>query len=86
MVYGKNYGKNYGTMLKTIKLRFTKEENMVDYPKLRNFDLLWEKWYYPKTIKDFEQIYSFRWKKYGTMGQEAHGLHRSHEKTLEKKT
>ena len=60
--YGKNYGKNYGTILKTIKLRFTKEDNMVDYPKLRNFDLLWEKWYYPKTIKDFEHIYSFRWK------------------------
>ena len=30
----KNYGKNYGTILKTIKLRFTKKENMVAYPKL----------------------------------------------------
>ena len=34
-----NYGQNYGTLPRTMELRFTKEINMVDYPKLRNFDL-----------------------------------------------
>ena len=33
------YGQNYGTIRRTIELRFTKEKNMVDYQKLRNFDL-----------------------------------------------
>ena len=30
---------NYGTILRNMELRFTKEENIVDYKKLRNFDL-----------------------------------------------
>ena len=37
------YGQNYGTIRRTMELRFTKEKNMVDYQKLRNFDLLWKK-------------------------------------------
>ena len=37
------YGQNYGTILSTMELRFTKKKNMVDYQKLRDFDLLWKK-------------------------------------------
>ena len=40
--YGKKlwyYGQNYGTIPRTIELRFTKEKSMVDYQKLRNFDV-----------------------------------------------
>ena len=33
------YGQNYGTLPRTMELRFTKEINMVDYQKLRHFDL-----------------------------------------------
>ena len=33
------YVQNYGTILRTMELRFTKEENMVDFQNLRNFDL-----------------------------------------------
>ena len=33
------YAKKYGTILRTMELRFTKEENMVDSQNLRNFDL-----------------------------------------------
>ena len=32
-------GQNYDTIPRTMELRFTKEKHMVDYPKLRNFDL-----------------------------------------------
>ena len=44
----KNYGtiektmvlwKVYGTIQRTVELRFTKEKNLADYQKLRNFDL-----------------------------------------------
>ena len=33
------YGQNYGTKPKNMEFRFTKEKDMVDYQKLRNFDL-----------------------------------------------
>ena len=33
------YGQNYGTILRNMELRFTNEENIVDYKKLRIFDL-----------------------------------------------
>ena len=33
------YGQNYGTILRTMELQFTKNKNMADYQKLRNFDL-----------------------------------------------
>ena len=33
------WGKNYGTIPRTMELRFMKVKNMVDYEKLRNFDL-----------------------------------------------
>ena len=46
------YGQNYGTIPRTMDLRFTKEKNMVDYQKLRNFDLEWKKlWIYTKIIE-----------------------------------
>ena len=32
------YAKTYGTIPKTMKLRFTKEKDMVDYQKQRNFN------------------------------------------------
>ena len=31
--------KNYGTIPRTMELRFTKDKNIVDYQKLRNFHL-----------------------------------------------
>ena len=34
-----HYEQNYGTILCTMELSFTKGKNMVDYQKLRNFDL-----------------------------------------------
>ena len=38
------YGKKYGTIPKTMELRLKREKKpMVDYPKRRNFDLLWKK-------------------------------------------
>ena len=33
------FGQNYGTILRTMELPFTKKKNMVDYQKLRDFDL-----------------------------------------------
>ena len=32
------YGQNYGTILRTMKIRFTKERNFIDYQKLSNLD------------------------------------------------
>ena len=54
------YGQNYDTILRTMELRFTNGKDMLDYQKLRNFDLQWKKlWLYAKIIEVFEQIYSF---------------------------
>ena len=33
------YGHNYGATLRTLELRFMKKKNMINYQKLRNFDL-----------------------------------------------
>ena len=33
------YEQNYGTIQRTMELRFAKKKNMVDYQKLRDFDL-----------------------------------------------
>ena len=33
------FGQNYGTILRTMELPFSNKENMVDYQKLRDFDL-----------------------------------------------
>ena len=33
------YEQNYGTILRTTELRFKRKKNIVDYQKLRDFDL-----------------------------------------------